>query len=121
MKDTVTLSDGVSEMRVPTGRYSFYLQGEPYTVKITRSESKRRWTTVCVWTGTEWAEVVNPDHKRIIMAKLAGENTDLATASALYAKLHNKCGVCTFPCTPEHEHDNCLARKYGQETLSANG
>ena len=107
-------------MAVPTGRYTFYLQGDPYTVKINRKESGRRWTTVSVWAETGWIEVLNPDHKKAILRKLNDPNTDLVVASYLYTRMHNKCGACGNHCDPEHGHTVCLAQKFGKEVL-ANG
>jgi hypothetical protein len=103
------------KMAIPTGRYTFYLQGEPYTVKITRKETGRRWTTLEILVDERWVEIHNPEYKKVILAKLGDLNTDLRVASYLYTRTHQKCGICGHYCDPTQGHAECVAKKFGEE------
>lgn len=112
-------------MTIPNGRYTFYLQGETFSVRVNSGPARKRWTKLELWVGNraiigkgEWFEVTNVDNKRTILAKLKDPNTDLLTASALYTRTHGKCGICGNDCVNESRHDECMSQAFGKEKVN---
>jgi hypothetical protein len=108
---------------IPTGRYSLILPGPPELpvfVRLTRTTSPRRWTTIEVASRAEpeqWSEVHDPATRQGVAHSL--QQMDLATASALYTAQTGRCGVCGQRASSDH--DRCLARKFGELESGADG
>ena len=104
-------------MMIPNGRYTFHLQGERFTVRVTCPQRKR-WTKLEIWVVDKWFEITNPDNKKVILAKLRDVNTDLSAASRQYSITHRRCGICGNELKYGETVGACWEKTFGKDRVN---